>query len=196
LTIAGESGFGKKSSTGRGWFKIKEVVKVEGKLGMGGNGKELSPKGARKQEGKKKTGNKDSNPKGKKSHFSNKPDKLNQPAGNFQSKVYGLALSPFFISSQTEEYKRVPIEKIYYSLFTRFGKFHGSSKPFKNPVVMMDTGSVIGFQNSSLELLPQAVGRIEKNSIETDKRVSYIQARTLLYFFQLGGKLGEKGGKG
>ncbi|MCL2485340.1 MAG: hypothetical protein FWF00_01180 [Endomicrobia bacterium] len=72
------------------------------------------------------------------------------------------ALSPFVPS---EDNKRD--YKIYFDPITKYGK-HGaglakSSNPFKKPVIMANTASVLSFQNASAEKFPLYVGAAVKN---------------------------------
>ncbi len=77
---------------------------------------------------------------------------------------YYLALSPLLTSKEAK-----------YNLFTRYGKFYANSKPFKNPVVLMDSGSVV------LEKCEMVEGKI----LENKDRNYFIQAKSIMLPFNL-----------
>ena len=84
----------------------------------------------------------------------------------FQKKgSYYLSLSPF-----------ITTKKVKYGLFTRYGKFHGENAPFKNPIVLMDSGSVV------LEECDISEGEIKK--IKRGNKTYYFQAKSLMLPFK------------
>ena len=76
-----------------------------------------------------------------------------------------LSLSPFLTH-----------KKAKYNLFTRYGKFYSTSKPFKNPVVLMDSGSVV-LQNCEI-----VEGEILKDKVYKNY---FIQAKSIMLPFNL-----------
>jgi CRISPR-associated protein Csm4 len=75
-----------------------------------------------------------------------------------------LSISPFLTT-----------KKAKYNLFTRYGKFYGSAKPFKNPVVLMDSGSVV------LEECNRVEGRILEDKLN---KSYFIQAKSIMIPFK------------
>jgi CRISPR-associated protein Csm4 len=71
-----------------------------------------------------------------KGHFSAKVEEEFKEFDEVESDYY-LTLSPTILNKQPN------IEKAYYNTFNRFGKSHGSSTPFKKPLLMADSGAVI-----------------------------------------------------
>jgi len=109
----GEYGFGKKSSVGKGNFKVEEVKEFD--------------------------------------------------FGNLKTNTY-LAISPFVKSD----------DEVFYEPYVKFGKYglNRAKNPFKKPVILCDSGSVIKLQNNQ-----KIYGKIlENGSVET----SYTQAKTIL----------------
>ena len=89
-----------------------------------------------------------------------KYEKYNTKEGNNY-----LALSPLITNKKSQ-----------YNLFTRYGKFHSTSKPFKNPIVLMDSGSVI------LEKCNIVEGKIIKDNVYKNY---YVQAKSIMLPFKV-----------
>lgn len=93
----------------------------------------------------------------------------------FDTKYY-LTISPTILKSKE-------IKNCYYNLFNRFGKYSYSSKPFKKPVLMADSGAVI-----ELDERLDYIGKAANNGINNENP-SFLQGYSILVPF----KFDEKG---
>lgn len=123
LGLIGRSGFGKKSSIGKGGFEVKLDETFKGF-------KEV-----------------DSN--------------------------YYLTISPTFLNSKN-------IEKAYYDIFNRFGKYSFSNTPFKKPALLANSGAVVKMKEPALY-----VGKALSNATVAP---SFIQGYSIAIPFQFDGK--------
>jgi len=88
---------------------------------------------------------------------------------------YYLTLSPTVLNKQSH------IKKAYYNTFNRFGKSHGSSTPFKKPLLMADSGAVV-----KMEEKRTYIGRGIENGIN---RKSLVQGYSIVVPFDFKGEL-------
>lgn len=116
-----------------------------------------------------------------KGSFSAKIDEKFNGFKKVQSDYY-LTLSPTFLHEQKET-----IALAYYNLFNRFGKYHSTSTPFKKPILMADSGTVLKL----IEKLSY-IGKAINNGIDKSKP-SFVQGYSITVPFILDETcLGEK----
>jgi len=123
LNLIGKSGFGKKSSIGKGSFEVRLDEKFEGFKAVDTN--------------------------------------------------YYLTISPTFLNVKN-------IEKAYYDLFHRFGKYSFSNTPFKKPVLLANSGAVVKMKEPALY-----VGKALSNATVAP---SFVQGYSIAIPFQFDGK--------
>lgn len=100
--------------------------------------------------------------------------KVDENFSDFQKNVksnYYLTISPTFLHNQ-----KGTILSAYYDLFTRFGKFHSTSTPFKKTVLLADSGAVIELKKDS-----QYIGKAINNG--TKNKISFIQGYSIVIPF-------------
>jgi CRISPR type III-A-associated RAMP protein Csm4 len=79
---------------------------------------------------------------------------------NIETDTY-LTISPTILNNLTQ------IKKAYYNTFNRFGKYAYSNKPFKKPVLMVDSGAVIQTKTSeNTEYIGKAFSNGEKSFLQ------------------------------
>jgi CRISPR-associated protein Csm4 len=109
-----------------------------------------------------------------KGHFSAKVEGEFKAFDEVTSEYY-LTLSPTILNKQPH------IEKAYYNTFNRFGKSHGSSTPFKKPLLMADSGAVLKLKEKRAY-----IGRGVENGINQQ---SLVQGFSIVFPFEFKGEL-------
>ncbi len=79
---------------------------------------------------------------------------------NLNKSKYGITLSPI-----------VSKDLISYEIYTKYGKFFASSKPYKKPVIFADSGSVVEFKDF-------VMGENLENGYS---KTSFIQGKSIIY---------------
>ena len=86
------------------------------------------------------------------------------------SSSYYVTLSPTILGKDDK------IERVYYDIFNRFGKHNYSRVPYKNPVVMANSGAVVKLNEKSLY-----IGNAVDNAIGAEK--SFVQGYSIVIPF-------------